>query len=348
MKAHVFGKMAGIIAFDGIVRRALARERVFRDRENPMEMLNDEEIYERYRFDRGGIIFITNLIEDDIESPTERNHAIPPILQVFVALRFYACGSFQQVIADTIRIHQSTACRIIHRVTNALIRRINQFVRFPTGNEVNAVKAGFYDVAHFPNVLGLVDGSHVRIMAPHRNEPDYVNRKKYHSINAQIICNDENMITNVVANWPGSTHDSRILRESEIGRQFARQEHRGVLIGDSGYSSKNWLMIPYLNPANDPQRRYNRALKRTRCIVECTIGIWKRRFHCLHDELRLHPIKCCRIIAATAILHNIAKQRNLPDFEDEIDNEDQPDPVQPEDDHDDNLTRDRLVQQYFQ
>ena len=45
----------------------------------------------------------------------------------------------------------------------------------------------FYEIAHFPGVLGLVDGTHIRIQKPSENVADYVNRH-YHSINVQVIC----------------------------------------------------------------------------------------------------------------------------------------------------------------
>ena len=36
------------------------------------------------------------------------------------------------------------------------------------------------------------------------------------------------------------------------------------------------------------------------------LGIWKRRFHVLHSEVRMNPRKVCRIIGACAVLHNLA------------------------------------------
>src|SRR6218665_1641467 len=53
--------------------------------------------------------------------------------------------------------------------------------------EANATKAKFYQMAVFPNVIGCVDGTHVRILAPIENEHEYVNRKNFHSINVQVM-----------------------------------------------------------------------------------------------------------------------------------------------------------------
>ena len=41
----------------------------------------------------------------------------------------------------------------------------------------------------FPEVIGCVDATHIKIQAPHENENDFVNRKGFHSISVQAICN---------------------------------------------------------------------------------------------------------------------------------------------------------------
>jgi hypothetical protein len=50
-------------------------------------------------------MMICDKLQDDLESSTFRNRALTPTMKVFVALRFYASGSFQGVIADTTYIH---------------------------------------------------------------------------------------------------------------------------------------------------------------------------------------------------------------------------------------------------
>jgi len=35
-------------------------------------------------------------------------------------------------------------------------------------------------------VLGCIDGTHIKIMAPRENEAEYVNRKGVHSLNVQV------------------------------------------------------------------------------------------------------------------------------------------------------------------
>ncbi|KAJ8400142.1 hypothetical protein AAFF_G00398360 [Aldrovandia affinis] len=90
-----------------------------------------------------------------------------------------------------------------------------------------------------------------------------------------------------------------------------------------------WLLTPYIHPQPGPQSNYNRAHKRTRCVVERGIGQLKRRFHVLHGEIRLTPEKASRVISVCAILHNLCKQRNIPQPEKEEEEDD-------DDDDDDN------------
>ncbi|XP_058490332.1 putative nuclease HARBI1 [Solea solea] len=159
--------------------------------------------------------------------------------------------------------------------------------------------------AGLPNVIGCIDGTQIPITAPTQNEGDYVNRKSFHSINVQIICDATSLITNVEAKWPGSVHDSRIYRECSLSNRFARGEFDGYLLGDRGYPCQPSLLTPYPDPEPGPQQRFNVAHCRTRARVEMTIGILKSRFQCLR-KLRVTPERACDIIVACVVLHNIA------------------------------------------
>jgi len=115
-------------------------------------------------------------------------------------------------------------------------------------------------------------------------------------------------IINCVAKWPGSVHDARILRESPIFAAFEGNPKplNGYILGDSGYMLRDWLLTPLLKTRSVKDEAYNTALCGTRCTVERCIGILKRRWHCLHTELRVAPRKACQIICACVTLHNRA------------------------------------------
>lgn len=143
----------------------------------------------------------------------------------------------------------------------------------------------------------------------------YRNRKGYFSINIQVVINARLEIIDVVARWPGSTHDSTIFHHSRIKSLF--EENRfsdGLLLGDSGYPNLSYLMTPLRNPTTPAEHLYNESQIRTRSKIERCFGIWKRRFPVLSIGSRFNTVdKILPIIIATAVLHNIA-QENEPNL----------------------------------
>ena len=75
------------------------------------------------------------MIDDRIVHQSNRNMAVSPALQLLSALRFYASRSFEQVVGDTVHIHKSTVCRIIKRVTEALLAFRGRFIQWPSHDE---------------------------------------------------------------------------------------------------------------------------------------------------------------------------------------------------------------------
>ena len=92
-------------------------------------------------------------------------------------------------------------------------------------------------------------GTHVKIIAPSENLEEYIDRKGYHSINVQILVDSNYLIRNVVARWPGSVYDSRVLRRSALYELMEDGDINGFILGDSGYACLPWLMTPLAAPA---------------------------------------------------------------------------------------------------
>ena len=185
MAAH---RLQSILNF-GNTRKARDYRRELVD---PLNHYSEEELRSRYRFGREAIN-VVELLSDEIAPSTRRNHSLSAMEQVLVTLRFLASGSFLEVIGDTfLSYDKSTVSRVVRRVTLALASKVNDFVKFSTtANERDEIKHGLFHVGGFPSAIGCIDGTHVRIKAPLQNEPDFVNRKGFHSVNVQAICNHE-------------------------------------------------------------------------------------------------------------------------------------------------------------
>ncbi|XP_042143616.1 putative nuclease HARBI1 [Ixodes scapularis] len=246
----------------------LGRQRVFRDRLDPLEEFDEDALQQRFRFGRAGIMFLAETLRPDLERSTRRSCALSAEQQVIVALQFYATGNFLITAGDYVHVQVSSASRSVRQVTVALARRARDFIRWPDVAESAALQEQFFDVAGFPCVVGAVDGTHIRIQGPRVHEEVYVNRHLYHSINVQVVVDASCRIRTVVARWPGSTHDSRIFTESTLSVKLADGIYDGLLLGDSGYTCQPWLMTPFLSPSSAAEVRYNTAHTTTRSIVE--------------------------------------------------------------------------------
>ena len=91
-------------------------------------------------------------------------------------------------------------------------------------------------------VVGAIDGSHISMIAPSIDHNAYVNRKQYHSINMQAICDSNLIFQDVKARWPESHYDSFVSQSSTVYNRFENEEFGNCwLFDDSGYPLKKWL-----------------------------------------------------------------------------------------------------------
>ena len=100
------------------------RPRVYRHRPSQLQdTFTNEEIRNRYRFRRESIALLCQIVRQDLERPTQCNHALSVETQVLASLRFLASGCFYQVDADILGIDKSTVCRVLERFCRALVAK---------------------------------------------------------------------------------------------------------------------------------------------------------------------------------------------------------------------------------
>ncbi|XP_018375209.1 PREDICTED: putative nuclease HARBI1 [Trachymyrmex cornetzi] len=163
--------------------------------------------------------------------------------------------------------------------------------------------------------IWCIDCTHIRIANPGRNYGEvFRNRKGWFSLNVQVYffkLDPNEKILDIVVRHPGSTHDAVIFDRSGLRCRFELERLDGILLGDSGYVCRSYLLTPVLRPETDAEVRYNTAHKKTRVTVKQLLGCWKHRFPCLYYGLRTKLSTSVSIICATAVLHNVCIKYNL-------------------------------------
>lgn len=86
--------------------------------------------------------------------------------QLLVALRLFATGGHLSSVAEFMRMDISTVSRILVRVSEAIARLAPQFIKLPNQNELIKEQTNFHAIGRFPRVIGVVDGTHIRIQSP--------------------------------------------------------------------------------------------------------------------------------------------------------------------------------------
>ena len=226
-------------------------------------------------------------------------------------------GGFQNCSKDFIDVAQPTASQVLSEFVENMVKIAPSFIYIPSNSmDIRRAKREFYNVAGFPGVIGCVDGSHIPIIAPHQDEYAYVNRKNFHSKNIQGICDANLVFLDVVAKWPGSSHDSLILQASQLNDDFEQGTYGdSCLLGESGYPLKKWLITPIPSVATSAERNFNFRYRKTRCLIERAFGVLKSMWRILDHtggSLCYSPTKAAKITITCCVLHNICRRNGTP------------------------------------
>lgn len=242
------------------------------------------------------------------ESEETRGGALSNIDKIRLYLRFCADPGFQNGIATDIGVNQSTVSRTIAEVAKLISAKASEWIKFPKdADEIKDAQMKWQANYCFPFAIGVIDCTHIKIKKPTNQSDEYICRKGFHSINVQATCDGKELFTSVDISWPGSVHDSRILRNSEVCRIMQNATNDALLLGDEGYGICPWLMTPFRNPTTDIEKTFNKVFTRERVIIERCFGQLKQRFSILQYKIRVSTELAPHVIASCFILHNIAK-----------------------------------------
>ena len=104
-----------------------------------------EGFRKRYRFTETSVKALVHLLGDEIAPKAMTNNAFTAYQKMCIALRFYATGTNQSEVGDGEGASQSSVCRIVEEVTDALCKHTNDLVVMSLDQDIlNQVSTGFY------------------------------------------------------------------------------------------------------------------------------------------------------------------------------------------------------------
>ena len=143
-------------------------------------------------------------------------------------------------IGDRFDMAEST----VYNTYRRMVRTINEhlapkFIKWSKHiDQFDKLKETF-GTGGLPDVIGAIDGCHIPIKAPRENDSEYINRKCFHSLQLQAVCDGNLMFVDVYCGWPGSVHDATVLRVSPLAIDAKINEtemfNGCYIIGDQAY-----------------------------------------------------------------------------------------------------------------
>ncbi|XP_044760706.1 putative nuclease HARBI1 [Coccinella septempunctata] len=194
---------------------------LFHNREDPLERLSDNQFVKHFRLTKKAFRKLYQELTELLNLPNLRQSALTFKTKLLVSLMFFGQGSYQSILGSNVftGMSQASVSRCIEEITTALNMNVMQqrWIHFPKDmNELTRRRARFYNATRIPGGIGIIDCTHVAIVMPSEEEHIYVNRKNYHSLNVQLICDESLKIMHVNSQFPGSTHNAYIWNQSNI------------------------------------------------------------------------------------------------------------------------------------
>ncbi|XP_061961541.1 protein ALP1-like [Populus nigra] len=177
---------------------------------------------------------------------------------------------------------------------------------------------------YFKNCIGAIDGTHVRACVSQEIQIPFIGRNGIPTQNIMAACSFNMQFTFVWAGWEGSAHNTRIFYEA-IGNtniQFPRPPEGKYYLVDSGYPNEYGYLGPYrgeryhlpeFHRRGQPRSReelFNRVHSSLRCVIECTFGVWKKRWRILQTMPEFPYKSQVKIVVASMALHNYIRRKS--------------------------------------
>ncbi|CAH1373259.1 unnamed protein product [Tenebrio molitor] len=215
-------------------------------------------------------------------------------------------------VADRFGVSKSTCWDILYRNLHLLLKVNKKFkiISWPSQARQEEIREHF-QVHGFPGIIGCIDGSHIKINKPKEHPGSYINRKNFHSVLLQGVCDHRRLFTDVYAGEAGSIHDYTLYKRSDLYSGIRNREltfhDNNHIVGDLAYKLETHLLVGFKNNRNITQREknFNYILSKARVTIEIAFALLKGRFRRLKmlETVRLDFISL--LIVSGCILHNI-------------------------------------------
>jgi hypothetical protein len=234
-------------------------------------------------------------------------------------------GDYYYTIAEMVGLGVSTVCSIVHEVCRALVEElwtdtISALMPRSEG-EFREKILDMEEMWQFPCCWSALDGCHIPIKCPPGGQEaskEYHNFKNFYSVVLMALVDSNYRFIWGSCGFPGNSHDSIIFQSTdlwnsiqegcipEMGKIIEKLNVPPLIVADSAFPLRAWLMKPYTDAVLSPQQKYfNYRLSRARMVTEGAYGQLKGRWRVLLRKNESESDMVTLATLACMILHNI-------------------------------------------
>ena len=112
------------------------------------------------------------------------------------------------------------------------MRSFTTYIHTPVKDRLYDIMERFRNFTGLPNICGTIDGTHIPFARRSRSDltsmvSDFFNRKKFHSVVLQKVCDMDRIFWNVCAGQPDGVHDGGQFQWSSLYHEL-HQRHMCV------------------------------------------------------------------------------------------------------------------------
>ena len=290
----------------------------------------DERFKKTFRISKNTFSFILNRIRNDLERQTVNEDPISPECRLGICLYRLGRGDYYYTIAEMAGLGVSTVHEIVTQVCQSIVENLWEDC---VKKHMPCTEEDFKDKMkemnerwQFPFCWAAIDGCHIPIKCPPGGAAsckEYHNFKNFYSVVLMAMVDSKYRFIWGSCGFPGNSHDAIIFQATELWEKLNEHDfipdiaHKvadvnigPLIIGDSAFPFKPWLLKPYTNAVlTEKQRYFNYRLSRARMVTEGAYGQLKGRWRVLLRKNESEPSQVKTTTLACMVLHNICIEK---------------------------------------
>lgn len=286
---------------------------------------SDVRFKKTFRVSRGTFLFILSRIRHVLQKQTVTEEPISPEERLGICLYRLGRGDYYYTISEMVARGVSTVNTIVQEVSQVLVEYLwgetisSNMPKCRDDFEKKIID--MEELWQFPCCWAALDGCHIPMKCPPGGLvacKEYHNFKNFYSIVLMALVDSQYRFIWGSCGFPGNSHDAIIFQSTNlwnsiqdgllpsVGKVVGEENVPPLILGDSAFPLRTWLMKPYTNAVLSPQQRYfNYRLSRARMVTEGAYGQLKGRWRVLlrKNESNKGTVRITAL--ACMVLHNV-------------------------------------------